>query len=149
MELRLPAPLVGLAGFWLAWLLSGVAPSARIPDWWQHVAGPIALTGALISAAGFLSFWRARTTINPLRPERSTRLVTGGIYRISRNPMYLGLAIVLLGWAWYLQHALAALGVPAFVAWMNRSQIPREEHALERLFGAEFANYKTRVRRWL
>jgi len=56
---------------------------------------------------------------------------------------------VLLGWAWYLGHPLAALGVPVFVTWMNRSQIPREERALEQLFGAEFAQYKTRVRRWL
>jgi protein-S-isoprenylcysteine O-methyltransferase Ste14 len=63
--------------------------------------------------------------------------------------MYLGLAIVLLGWAWYLAHPVAALGVPAFVAWMNRSQIPREERALEQLFGAEFVRYKSRVRRWL
>jgi protein-S-isoprenylcysteine O-methyltransferase Ste14 len=63
--------------------------------------------------------------------------------------MYLGLAIVLLGWAWYLAHPLAALGAPAFAAWMNGSQIPREERALEQLFGAAFAQYRTKVRRWL
>lgn len=132
------------------WLVARLAPALAVDLPGRRAASLVlALTGAAVALAGVAEFRRARTTVNPLRPERASALVVSGIFRRTRNPMYLGLAFVLLGWAWYLQHALAVLGVPAFVAWMNRSQIPREEHALERLFGAEFAHYKTRVRRWL
>jgi protein-S-isoprenylcysteine O-methyltransferase Ste14 len=132
------------------WIVARLAPALAV-----NLAGRLAaalvlaLAGAAVALAGVSEFGRARTTVNPLRPERASALVVSGIFRRTRNPMYLGLAIVLLGWAWYLAHPVAALGVPAFVAWMNRSQIPREERALEQLFGAEFVRYKSRVRRWL
>jgi len=132
------------------WLVARFAPALAVELPGRRTAALVlALAGAAVALAGVAEFRRARTTVNPLRPERASALVVSGIFRWTRNPMYLGLAIVLLGWAWYLGHPLAALGVPAFVTWMNRSQIPREERALEQLFGAEFAQYKTRVRRWL
>jgi protein-S-isoprenylcysteine O-methyltransferase Ste14 len=109
----------------------------------------LATAGAVVALAGVAEFRRVRTTVNPLRPERASALVTSGVFRWTRNPMYLGLALALLGWAAFLAHPLAALGVPVFVAWMSRWQIPREERALEALFGDEFARYRTRVRRWL
>jgi protein-S-isoprenylcysteine O-methyltransferase Ste14 len=113
------------------------------------VALALAAAGAVVALAGVAEFRRRRTTVNPLQPERASALVTSGVFRWTRNPMYLGLALALFGWAAFLAHPLAALGVPVFVAWMNRWQIPREERALEGLFGAEFARYRTRVRRWL
>jgi protein-S-isoprenylcysteine O-methyltransferase Ste14 len=132
------------------WLVARLAPSlvVELPGR-RAIAVALASAGAAVALAGVAEFRRVRTTVDPLRPERASALVVSGIFRWTRNPMYLGLAIVLLGWAVYLAHPLAALGVPAFVAWMNGSQIPREERALEQLFGAEFAQYKTRVRRWL
>lgn len=132
------------------WLLARVSPAlaANLPG--RIVAAlALATAGAVVALAGVAEFRRARTTVNPLRPERASALVASGVFRWTRNPMYLGLAIVLLGWAAYLAHPLAALGVPAFVAWMNQSQIPREERTLEELFGEEFARYRARVRRWL
>jgi protein-S-isoprenylcysteine O-methyltransferase Ste14 len=132
------------------WIVARLSPALAVDLPGRRVTAiALALTGAAIALSGVAEFRRARTTVNPLRPERASALVVSGIFRWTRNPMYLGLAIVLLGWAGYLAHPLAALGVPAFVAWMNRSQIPREERALEQLFGAEFAQYRTRVRRWL
>jgi protein-S-isoprenylcysteine O-methyltransferase Ste14 len=132
------------------WLVARLSPALAvfIPGR-RGVALALAATGAAVALAGVAEFRRVRTTVNPLRPEKASALVTSGIFRWTRNPMYLGLAIVLLGWAAWLAHPLAALGVPAFVLWMGRWQIPREERALEQLFGAEFAQYKTRVRRWL
>lgn len=132
------------------WLAARLSPALAL-DLPGRLAAALALAvaGTAVALAGVAEFRRARTTVNPLRPERASALVVTGIFRWTRNPMYLGLAIVLLGWAWYLAHPLAALGVPAFVAWMNRSQIRREERALESLFGEEFAHYCARVRRWL
>jgi protein-S-isoprenylcysteine O-methyltransferase Ste14 len=84
-----------------------------------------------------------------MRTGAASALVTGSIYRLTRNPMYLGFALVLFGWALHLAHPVALLGVPACVLWIDRMQIPREERALATLFGEEFARYCARVRRWL
>jgi protein-S-isoprenylcysteine O-methyltransferase Ste14 len=98
---------------------------------------------------GAASFRRARTTVNPLKPESASSLVASGVYRVSRNPMYVGLCLVLLGWAVMLSNVLAYAIVPVFVLYMNRFQIGPEEAALERVFGADYVAYRARVRRWL
>jgi len=72
-----------------------------------------------------------------------------GVYRLTRNPMYLGFLLVLLGWAIFLSNALAFLLLPAFIFYMNRFQIEPEEKALTSLFGQQFVAYTSRVRRWL
>jgi protein-S-isoprenylcysteine O-methyltransferase Ste14 len=109
----------------------------------------LATAGACISLMAVISFRRARTTVNPLRPGTASTLVTGGIYRHTRNPMYLGLSIILLGWAVYLANAPALLLLPGFVLYIYRFQIVPEERTLAALFGAEYQAYRTRVRRWL
>ncbi|MBG6289848.1 isoprenylcysteine carboxylmethyltransferase family protein [Pseudomonas nitroreducens] len=105
--------------------------------------------GAAVCLAGVLSFRLARTAVNPLRPETASALVSSGIYGHTRNPMYLGFAIALVAWAFYLASPVALLGVVGFVLYMNRFQIGPEEQALASLFGEAFAAYRTRVRRWL
>jgi protein-S-isoprenylcysteine O-methyltransferase Ste14 len=103
----------------------------------------------MIIVLGVASFKRAKTTINPMKPESSSSLVISGIYKLSRNPMYLGFLLVLVGWAVLLSNALAFVFVPAFIFYMNRFQIDPEEKALAGKFGQEFLDYKSRVRRWL
>lgn len=107
------------------------------------------LLGCVISLAGVLSFRRARTTVNPLVPQEASTLVDGGIYRYSRNPMYLGFAIVLLAWALALGEVLPFLGIIGFVLYIQRFQITPEERALQQRFGESFSSYKGRVRRWI
>lgn len=118
--------------------------SARLP-----VAVILALVGVAIALSGVISFRRAQTTVNPLKPETSTALVTTGIYRITRNPMYLGMLAVLLAWAAYLSSAWALLGPVAFALYITRFQIIPEERALRSLFGTTFVAYTQRTRRWL
>lgn len=132
------------------WLVARFSPalSVELPGR-LATALVLAAAGAAVALAGVAEFRRVRTTVNPLRPEKASALVTSGVFRWTRNPMYLGLALALLGWAAFLAHPLAALGVPAFVVWMSRWQIPREERALAALFSEEFTRYRTRVRRWL
>jgi len=108
-----------------------------------------ACIGLLFNVTPKLAFRRARTTVNPLRPDGASQLVTSGLYRITRNPMYVGHALMLTGWAIGLAHPLGFLAPVAYVAWIDRWQIPAEESALASRFPHAFADYTKRVRRWL
>ena len=128
---------------------------AWLPAWLVALPGRIAVSSVLLlvagatGVAGVRAFRRACTTVDPLRPERASVLVSGGIYGRTRNPMYVALALALLAWSVWLAHLLAPVGVAAFVLWMDRLQIPAEESALRAAFGEEFERYCARVRRWL
>ena len=134
----------------LMWGIAAVLPSLRVDvPRAGLIAAIFAALGILIAGAGLVAFHRARTTANPMRPEAATSLVTTGIYRWTRNPMYLGWLPVLAGWAVYLQHAGALLMVPLFMLYLTRFQIIPEERALAAKFGGQFDAYRQRVRRWL
>ena len=149
-KVRIPPVALFVVVALLMWAVASWLPSWRIALPGRTVAAVLLLLVAgAIGIAGVRAFDRARTTVDPLRPERASALVTSGIYRRTRNPMYVALAIALLAWAFWLAHPLALLGVAAFVAWMNRYQIAPEERALQALFGAEFERYCSEVRRWL
>jgi len=105
--------------------------------------------GLAIGIAAFLQFRRADTTINPMTPDRSAALVTTGLYGISRNPIYVADAVILVGCALLFANALAFLAVPLFAAYVQRFQIAAEERALRGRFGEPFEAYCRRVRRWL
>lgn len=147
---RVPPVAVTLIVAALMWAVARTLPSLRFDFAGRTLlAVALALAAGAIGIAGLRAFHRARTTSNPLQPERASALVTDGIYRRTRNPMYVALAVALLGWAVQLGHALAPLGVGLFMTWMNRFQIAPEERALARLFGTEFERYTREVRRWL
>lgn len=112
-------------------------------------AGAIAGCGGALAFAGKIAFGRAKTTINPLRPANASSLVTSGIYRFTRNPMYLGLLFVLVAWALYLSSALAFVGPYLFVLYIRRFQIAPEERVLAAKFGDAYSDYTSQVRRWL
>lgn len=148
LQNRIP-PVVVLAVCALLMLL-GALPRLNMPSpGWLAVAFSTMLLGCAISLAGVVSFQRAHTTVNPLVPQQSSTLVDGGIYRYSRNPMYLGFAIVLLAWALALGQVVPFLGVSGFVLYIQRFQIAPEERALQQRFGEAFSSYKSRVRRWI
>ena len=107
------------------------------------------MAGGIFAVAGIFAFLRGQTTLNPIKPEAASTIITHGIYRFSRNPMYVGLLFVLTAWAVWLNNLLAFLFLPAFVLYMNRFQILPEERALQYKFGSEFNAYMMSVRRWL
>lgn len=132
------------------WLLSAPESSLALAVPWRRTLAVIVwCVGITISLAGVLEFRRARTTVNPLNPQAATAMVTSGIYRYSRNPMYLGLLFVLVGWALWLSNVIAFLLPPFFVFYINRFQIEPEERALSAKFGEAFRKYRRLVRRWL
>lgn len=150
LEYRIPPPVVGLLVAIAMWLASGLEPALPVPDLARKVSALVlACAGGGFDLLGFLAFRRLRTTINPLKPDKASTLATDGVYRVTRNPMYLGMAFILAGWAVYLGGAWALLGPAAFAAYITRFQILPEERILQAKFGDAFAAYRARVRRWL
>lgn len=150
LEHRIPPPVIGLACAVAMYFAAQYTPAIPIaPTWKWTLVAAFALSGLTLDFSGLMAFLRRHTTINPLHPEKSSALVTGGVYTITRNPMYLGMACLLLAWAVYLQSPLALLGVPVFMAYITQFQIKPEERMLEKLFGAEYIRFRTRTRRWL
>lgn len=150
LELKVPPPIVALVTAAAMWGISRLGAAIEIPDLVRHiVTATLGVAGGCISLAGVVSFRRAETTVNPMKPENTSSLVTGGIYRVTRNPMYLGLLLVLLAWAVFLSSAWALVGPVAFVLYIDRFQIAPEERVMTALFGAGYFAYKARVRRWL
>ena len=148
LELKIPPLLVWLivAGAMLAVAFSAPKLSGTLAG---SFAIALAALGGALALAGVIAFRRQHTTVNPLTPSASSAVVSNGVYRISRNPMYLGFLLTLAGWALYLSNVGAAVLLPAFVAYMTQFQIKPEERALLATFGSEFAQYMPRVRRWL
>lgn len=104
--------------------------------------------GVGIGFLAVLQFLLAGTTLDPAHPEKNSKLVVEGVYNFSRNPMYLGLLLLLLAWGVYLGNAFNTLTAALFVAYMNRFQIAAEEEILESKYGAAYRRYCTLVRRW-
>ena len=150
MNLLLPPPVVLALIAAAMWGIDRGLDTGRIA-----FTGQAPLAVALLAAGGGLmvaaaaSMFAARTTINPMKPARASKLVTGGVFRWSRNPIYLGDLLILAALAvWLGQIANLAL-LPAFIAYIGCFQIRPEERALAARFGAEYAAYRARVRRWL
>jgi protein-S-isoprenylcysteine O-methyltransferase Ste14 len=132
----------------LMWFFAFPALDFHLP--WREVFAGIFLVAALIiGVSAVLGFRRARTTLNPLNPDEASALVVRGIYRWTRNPMYLAMLLALAGWACIVSNWAALAILPLFVAYLNRFQIAPEERALRARFGAQFDNYSKKVRRWL
>lgn len=150
LELKIPPLLVVLIAALAMLGSSRAAPSLSfaLPG---HVlvALSLAALGGIVALAGVAAFRRERTTVNPMTPGSASSIVSGGVYRYSRNPMYLGFLLVLAGWAAYLSNIGAAALLVPFVAYMNRYQIKPEERALLAKFGPSFVQYMSRVRRWV
>jgi protein-S-isoprenylcysteine O-methyltransferase Ste14 len=106
-------------------------------------------SGAAIAVLGVRAFSRASTTVDPRYPDRTSTLVVAGVYRFTRNPMYLGMVLLLTGLALYLGNVAALSVVLLFMAYMTRFQIMPEERAMSRRFGASYEAYRSAVRRWL
>ena len=150
LELKVPPPAVAVLLGAAMWFVSDSGPSIELP-WVARLLALVlgGLSGTALALAGDLAFRRARTTINPFRPQNTSSLVTSGVYRVTRNPMYLGLLVALFGWCVFLGSAFGLLGPVAFVAYITRFQIIPEERVLLAKFGSAYSEYLQNVRRWV
>jgi protein-S-isoprenylcysteine O-methyltransferase Ste14 len=150
LEHRIPPPIVLIVFGAAMWAVSRFDAAVAIELMLRIVVAlGWAVTGVAFAVTGAEAFRRASTTINPVRPDQATSLVTTGIFRFTRNPMYVGLTALLLGWAVFLASPWAFLGPALFALYITQFQIIPEERILAAKFGAEYKVYRSKVRRWL
>ncbi|GAA5218168.1 methyltransferase family protein [Corallincola platygyrae] len=155
--IHMPVPLAILVAVLMA-LSCGCFPASleRIFDsalLWSRTSFwfglSLCLLAAAICIAAVISFRRAKTTVDPRYPEQSNQLVVAGVFNYSRNPMYVGFVLALIGWSLVLGDAWTLLWIIAYWVFMDRYQIRREEQALTAKFGESYQAYCQRVRRWV
>ena len=150
LENRLPPPLLFLAASAAMWWTARQTASIDL-----EVFTRVALAAAFVAIAGafafpaVIGFRRARTTVNPVDLEAASSLVTAGIYQYSRNPMYVGLTALLIGWGIWLASPWALAWPCGFAVFITRFQIVPEERVMAAKFGVSYAAYRAKVRRWL
>lgn len=150
LELKIPPVAQALLIALMMWLLAISTPAFALAVAAKSlVCGTLLVAGAVVGLSGVVAFRRAQTTVNPLVPDSASALVTCGVYRITRNPMYLGLLLWLVAWGIWLSNLFALLCLPLYVAYMHRFQILPEERALQISFGEAYLTYQRQVRRWL
>jgi protein-S-isoprenylcysteine O-methyltransferase Ste14 len=150
LQTRIPPPIYAVGAAFLMWLLNTYLPLVHLPYGSLNKLGLVLIALAVLADIwSLLLFFRARTTPNPMKPQNSSQLVTTGLYRYTRNPMYVGMLVMLLGWAIYLGSLSPFFILPLFVWVINTQQILPEEKFLTEKFGASYRAYMQSVPRWL
>ncbi|SFC16140.1 Protein-S-isoprenylcysteine O-methyltransferase Ste14 [Marinospirillum celere] len=150
LEKKIP-PLLLLIGFLLLlWTLEAITPVYEVhqPVSWI-ITLMMLLAGSYFCLAGISAFKKARTTVDPRTPEKTSELVTEGVYRITRNPMYVGFGCFLAAWGAWLASPWLLLVLPLFLGYLHLFQVLPEEAVLEEAFGEDYLNYKAKVPRWM
>jgi protein-S-isoprenylcysteine O-methyltransferase Ste14 len=139
---RIPPPVYALCTAALIWLVDHHAPILRwVPAPWNEFGWVLIALGLGLDLYSVLIFIRSRTTVNPMQPDRASRLVVSGAYRMSRNPMYLGMVLSLSGWVWLLGNPIGLFAVWLFAYVLVIVQIGPEEIALRDRFGESYVAY--------
>ena len=150
MKLLIPPPIQALLSAIMMWLISRYFTHANFSFNGINIFALIFLIiAAIIIILSMYKFKKIKTTISPLRPNKTSSLVNSGIYAYTRNPMYLGLLLMLFSTALFLKNLISFLIIPLFILFITKNQILPEEEALENIFGEEYKNYKKKVRRWV
>lgn len=150
LEAKIPPPLLTIIFGLAVWGIATVLPGLDISrDIRLTILIVMVAVGLVLTVSALLTFWKAKTTIDPNHLHKATTVVKHGIYKFSRNPMYLALLIYLTALTIYMAN-LYALPLPVlFVLYMNRFQIQPEESMMTSLFGEAYLSYKNQVRRWI
>ena len=148
MSNKIPPPVITLIGALLIYYSSPFSPYLTLP---AFNALPILslVSGIAVIVSAIKSFKDYKTTINPLKPETASSLVTSGVFKYTRNPMYLGLLLILIYLSLIFNVVGGCLVSLGFIIYITKFQIIPEEVAMEKLFGNQFLEYKQQVRRWI
>ncbi len=149
-NLKIPPVALGLIALVLIWLSSRYLPISHISFAFTSIVSLVIICiGVFVGVIAVAAFLKMRTTVDPRYPQKANTLVVIGIYKYSRNPMYLAITFILFGISLYLAALSSFLILILFVAYINRFQIIPEEQALEKKFGEQYSQYIKRVRRWI
>ena len=150
MKLLIPPPILTLMSAILMLIISKYFNKANFSlNQHNQFALFFLIVALIIIFISIAKFIKIRTTISPLKPNKTSILVDSGIYKYTRNPMYLGLFLILFSLFLYLKNFLSFLVLPLFVIYITKNQILPEEKVLENLFGDQYKKYKNKVRRWI
>lgn len=150
LKLKIPPPIYALSIALIMWLFSVHFPVMELVKTpLNNVGIGLIIIAGMMDLSSLYLFFKKRTTPNPMKPEFTTGLVITGMYKISRNPMYLGMLIMLFGFAIFLGKLTPFLVLPLFYLLITELQIKPEEEVLEEKFGQAFLAYKSKVRRWV
>ena len=146
--IKIPPPILVIILTSLVYFSSTKLELIYLP--YRHIVSVIILiVGLIVIVSPVVDFIKSKTTINPVKFKNVNRLVTTGIYRYSRNPMYLGMILIIISTTVYYLNFLSVFSPLIFYIWINKFQINREEIFLEDKFGSEYLKYKSKTRRWI
>jgi protein-S-isoprenylcysteine O-methyltransferase Ste14 len=150
LERKVPPPIVALVVAWLMWVLAREVglQNYEVP-YKSMICAVLVMLGLIVDFSALWLFAKAKTTVNPISPSKATSLVTTGVYRYTRNPMYMGNFIFLLAWLIWMGSAYGVIGLILYVVYMNQFQIKPEESVLLNLFGKQYSQFCSQVRRWI
>ncbi len=149
LKLKIPPPVYMLLIAGLMWLFDRYLPIFEIiPTPWNKIGFLPIILALFTDGLSIVQFFRVQTTVNPIHPEKAKKLVTSGLYKVTRNPMYVGLLLLLIGWAILLGSFSPFLLLPVFIFLITIQQIIPEEKILEEKFDQQYLDYKKSVRRW-
>ncbi len=150
LKTKIPPPVYMLLFGIAMYFLAKAFPSPVLLEPVERSIGyAFAALALLLDFSAILQFFKLKTTVNPIKPQNTRTIVNKGMYRFSRNPMYLGLFFWLVAWAIYLAVPAPFLLLPVFIWLITVMQIIPEEKVLEEKFGDDYLNYKKQVRRWI
>mgnify|MGYP001553957393 CR=1 FL=1 len=150
LKTKIPPPVYALLAAGLMWLVHQDVPIGQlIPTAYRPLAWVFVVLGLSLDLTSLALFFTRRTTPNPINPANARELVISGMYRFTRNPMDVGLLLLLIAWAIWLGSVSAVLVIPMFMWVLTQIQIKPEERALAQKFGDDYQHYLKQVRRWI
>ena len=150
MKLLIPPPFVALICLVLMWVTASYLPAFSFDFPFRvMLALGLCIIGGAVDLMAVALFIRNKTTVSPVAPQRTDKLVVEGIYRYTRNPMYLGMALLILAIGLWVGNATVFPALALFIWYITTFQIMPEEAALLEKFGSAYEDYCSKVRRWI
>jgi protein-S-isoprenylcysteine O-methyltransferase Ste14 len=148
LNTKIPPPIVAILFAVLIFYFSDSFAYVDLP-FKIYISLFFVLLGFFITFSSARNFKKKETTVNPIKPEEASQLVTDGFFKITRNPMYLGMLLFLLGLSIYNGLIVGLVFLPLFVGYITFFQIIPEERAMIKIFGEDYKAYMKKVRRWI
>jgi len=147
MKTLIPPPIVTIVFLFVIFFTKDIFRfSIELPTLLGYIT---IVAGLIIIFVAAKQFKAANTTINPMKPETASILVSNGVFSYSRNPMYLGMLIIIIGFSIIHNPIAIIVFMPLWMLYMINFQIIPEEEAMKILFKEEFLNYAKKTRRWI